>query len=109
MTTTKATPTARKSTPRKATPRTRKSAPKTAAAEPAAAPPLPSKAERAAYGKSVRQQVPLGAHAELVTSDGGSDPVELLESQSTMRVPELVPIRYGRYSGPGRLDDRRSA
>jgi len=96
MTTTKATPTARKSTPRKATPRTRKSAPKTAAAEPAAAPPVPSKAERAAYGKSVRQQVPLASHAELVTSDGGSDPVKLLESQSTTRVPELVPIRYGR-------------
>ena len=96
MTTTKATPTARKSTPRKATPRTRKSAPKTAAAEPAAAPPVPSRAERAAYGKSVRQQVPLASHAELVTSDGGSNPVKLLESQSTTRVPELVPIRYGR-------------
>ena len=26
--------------------------------------------------------MPLGAHAKLVTSDGGSDPVELLESQS---------------------------
>jgi hypothetical protein len=52
MTTTKAAPTTRKSTPRKSTPR--KSAPKTAAAEPAPSPPLPSKAERAAYGKSVR-------------------------------------------------------
>ena len=83
-------------TARKSTPRTRKSAPKTAAAEPAPAPPLPSKAERAAYGKSVRQQVPLGAHAELVTSNGGSDPVALLESQSATRVPELDPIRYGR-------------
>jgi uncharacterized protein (DUF2252 family) len=55
-----------------------------------------SKAERAAYGKSLRQQVPLQANAELVTSDGGADPVELLESQSATRVPELVPIRYGR-------------
>jgi Uncharacterized protein conserved in bacteria (DUF2252) len=65
-------------------------------AETVPAPPLPSKAERAAYGKSVRQQVPLGAHAELVASDGRTDPVELLESQSVTRVPELVPIRYGR-------------
>ena len=30
---------------------------------PAAAPPLSTKAERAEYGKAVRQQVPLQAHA----------------------------------------------
>jgi uncharacterized protein (DUF2252 family) len=63
---------------------------------PAAAPPLSTKAERAEYGKAVRQQVPLQAHAELITSDGGADPVALLESQSVTRVKELVPIRYGR-------------
>ncbi len=63
---------------------------------PAAAPPLSTKSERAEYGKAVRQQVPLQAHAELITSDGGADPVALLESQSVTRVKELVPIRYGR-------------
>jgi hypothetical protein len=46
--------------------------------------------------QAVRQQVPLQAHAELITADGGADPVELLESQSATRVKELVPIRYGR-------------
>jgi len=60
------------------------------------APRSRSKAERATYGKSVRQQMPLQAHAELVTAAEGADPVELLESQSATRVPELVPIRYGR-------------
>jgi Uncharacterized protein conserved in bacteria len=39
--------------------------------------------------------MPLDSHAEFVTT-GRSDPVELLESQAVTRVPELVPIRYGR-------------
>ena len=59
-------------------------------------PPLETREARAAYGKSVRHEVPLGAHAESVPTDGSPDPVELLESQSADRVPELIPIRYGR-------------
>ena len=51
--------------------------------------------ERAAFGKAARQRVPLDSHAEFVTT-GRSDPIELLESQAVTRVPELVPIRYGR-------------
>ena len=51
--------------------------------------------ERAARGKAVRQRVPLSSLAELAAGDRG-DPVELLESQAETRVPELVPIRYGR-------------
>ena len=39
--------------------------------------------------------MPLESHAEFVTT-GRSDPLELLESQAVTRVPELVPIRYGR-------------
>jgi uncharacterized protein (DUF2252 family) len=39
--------------------------------------------------------LPLESHAEFVTT-GRSDPLELLESQAVTRVPELVPIRYGR-------------
>src|SRR5215218_2663006 len=52
--------------------------------------------ERAATGKSMRRQVPLEAHAELDGRGSNSDPVKLLEQQSTDRVPELIPIRYGR-------------
>lgn len=55
-----------------------------------------TRAARAAHGKSVRRQVPLGAHAELLAADSSTDPVELLEQQSANRVPELIPIRYGR-------------
>jgi hypothetical protein len=51
-----------------------------------------TRAARAAYGKSVRQQAPLEAHAELVGTDESADPVELLEQQSANRVPELIPI-----------------
>jgi uncharacterized protein (DUF2252 family) len=40
-------------------------------------------------------RVPLESHAEFVTADR-SDPITLLESQASTRVPELVPIRYGR-------------
>ena len=52
--------------------------------------------ERAATGKSMRRQVPLEAHAELDGRASNSDPVKLLEQQSADRVPELIPIRYGR-------------
>jgi uncharacterized protein (DUF2252 family) len=39
--------------------------------------------------------MPLAAHAEVVRTET-TDPVGLLESQSQARVPELVPVRYGR-------------
>ena len=54
-----------------------------------------ARAERAANGKAARLRTPLSSHAEFVTT-GRSDPVALLESQAVTRVPELVPIRYGR-------------
>jgi uncharacterized protein (DUF2252 family) len=39
--------------------------------------------------------MPLGEHARVPEGDR-ADPVEVLEQQATTRVPELVPIRYGR-------------
>jgi len=53
-------------------------------------------AERAARGRAARQDVPRGAHAEFEPASSRSDPVALLEEQAQTRVPELVPIRYGR-------------
>ena len=58
----------------------------------------PSREERVAKGKAARQQAPLESHAELALPDTRPDPVELLESQGANRVPELVPIRYGRMA-----------
>ena len=55
-----------------------------------------SVAERAANGKAARAAVPRAAHAEVGGGTGRPDPVALLEQQAETRVPELVPIRYGR-------------
>ena len=52
--------------------------------------------ERAARGKAERAEVPRSAHGEWSAPSARRDPVELLEEQAASRVPELVPIRYGR-------------
>jgi uncharacterized protein (DUF2252 family) len=53
-------------------------------------------AERTARGKAARSEVPRSSHAVYEQAAGRPDPVELLERQAATRVPELVPIRYGR-------------
>jgi uncharacterized protein (DUF2252 family) len=50
--------------------------------------------ERAAHGKATRADTPRNSHATVGTVT--RDPVEILEHQAKTRVPELVPIRYGR-------------
>ena len=58
--------------------------------------PHPTPAERAAKGKAARAAAPRSAHGEWAPAHDRRDPVELLEEQAASRVPELVPIRYGR-------------
>jgi uncharacterized protein (DUF2252 family) len=53
-------------------------------------------AERVARGKAARTEVPRAGHALFEPLSTRADPVELLERQAKTRVPELVPIRYGR-------------
>src|SRR4051794_6045773 len=53
-------------------------------------------AERAAAGKAARADAPRSSHADWEPAADRPDPVEVLESQAESRVPELVPIRYGR-------------
>jgi uncharacterized protein (DUF2252 family) len=53
-------------------------------------------AERAARGKAARAEVPRSTHARFEPAATRPDPVELLERQAQSRVPDLVPIRYGR-------------
>jgi uncharacterized protein (DUF2252 family) len=53
-------------------------------------------AERIARGKAARAEVPRSAHAVFEPSASRVDPIALLEEQAVSRVPELVPIRYGR-------------
>ncbi len=51
---------------------------------------------RAAAGKAAREAVPRASHGEWTPPARRKDPVKLLEDQAKSRVPELVPIRYGR-------------
>ena len=53
-------------------------------------------AERRVRGKAARAEVPRESHAEWKPSKDRPDPVALLESQGAQRVPDLVPVRYGR-------------
>ena len=52
--------------------------------------------ERAARGKAARAEVPRSVHGAWEPSPQRPSPVDLLEEQAKTRVPELVPIRYGR-------------
>jgi uncharacterized protein (DUF2252 family) len=70
----------------------------TAAQEPQAKPKVvthSTPAERVARGKAARAEVPRSSQAD-IEFPTRRDPIALLEEQATTRVPELVPIRYGR-------------
>ena len=47
-------------------------------------------------GREQRGHVPLVSHAQWEPPPDRPDPVAILEEQARTRVPELVPIRYGR-------------
>jgi uncharacterized protein (DUF2252 family) len=55
-----------------------------------------SESESTAKGKEARAKVPRDSHEDFAPASDRPDPVSLLEEQATSRVPELVPIRYGR-------------
>jgi len=58
----------------------------------------PSRDERVQRGKAARTVLPLDGLADTGPTDGRPDPLDLLEQQATIRVPELIPLRYGRMS-----------
>jgi uncharacterized protein (DUF2252 family) len=53
-------------------------------------------AGRASRGKAARVAVPRERIADFEPAADRADPIDLLEEQAATRVPELVPIRYGR-------------
>ncbi len=57
-----------------------------------------SRAERVAAGRALRSEVPRSSHAELPPARADRDPLELLKSDDSTRVPELLPIRYARMA-----------
>jgi hypothetical protein len=56
----------------------------------------PTAKERAARGKAARRAVPRASHADWSPAPDRRDPIEILQEQAATRLPELVPIRYGR-------------
>jgi hypothetical protein len=52
--------------------------------------------ERAKRGKAARSAVPRESHAMYDPPADRADPVSLLEHQATTRLPDLVPVWYGR-------------
>jgi uncharacterized protein (DUF2252 family) len=61
-----------------------------------AAPARLTPAERAARGKAARAVAPRVSHAVFDPPPHRPDPLALLEEQGKSRVPELVPLRWGR-------------
>src|SRR5215472_686121 len=55
-----------------------------------------SRKERYAAGKALRQRVAREQHGEWTIGRNRRDPVELVIQSSKGRIPELIPIRYGR-------------
>ena len=53
-------------------------------------------AERTELGKKARAEVPRSSQGAFEPTAKRPDPIDLLEAQARTRVPELVPIRYGR-------------
>ncbi|MBB6098302.1 uncharacterized protein (DUF2252 family) [Deinobacterium chartae] len=58
--------------------------------------PHPTRQERRNAGKALRLVVPRAAHAQWSAPADRPDPVELLRRTSRGRLPDFVPIRYGR-------------
>ena len=52
--------------------------------------------ERMTAGKALRERVPRASHAKWVCPADRPDPIELLKDTDRGRLPELLPIRYGR-------------
>lgn len=52
--------------------------------------------ERVAKGRAARNETPRNSHGRWHPAVDRPDPIALLEGQGLSRVPELVPVRYGR-------------
>lgn len=77
----------------KETPKKKASNGKSAKAQ---APEFRSRDECVTAGKALRETLPREHHPEWKPSPKRRDPIEVLEDSNRDRLPELVPIRYGR-------------
>ncbi|MDN5915810.1 MAG: DUF2252 domain-containing protein [Pseudonocardia sp.] len=60
--------------------------------------PAPGRTGQISRGKAARAQVPRSSNADFRPGPDRPDPVALLEQQGQARVPELLPLRYGRMA-----------
>lgn len=56
----------------------------------------PSAADLIAHGKTLRERIPRNSHASWKKPADRPDPLEILHASDTGRLPQLLPIRYGR-------------
>jgi uncharacterized protein (DUF2252 family) len=56
-----------------------------------------SHSERRTAGRALRERVPRESHADWDLG-ARNDPIDVLEAQAATRLPELVPLRYGRMA-----------
>ncbi len=63
---------------------------------PSTARPILTADERVALGLAARKRSPREGNGAWAPASDRPDPVELLQSQAASRLPDLVPIRYGR-------------
>ncbi|GHA86718.1 DUF2252 domain-containing protein [Streptomyces termitum] len=54
--------------------------------------------ERAGRGRAARKRAPRSSHGRWIPSAQRPDPLAVLERQSADRLPDLVPVRYGRMA-----------
>jgi uncharacterized protein (DUF2252 family) len=60
--------------------------------------PLRTTAERLVAGRALRDKAPRTSHAHWERSGRRLDPLEILKDANQHRLPELLPIRYGRMA-----------
>ena len=66
----------------------------------ASKPQFRPRAERIEIGKSLRDKLPRATHATWEPPANHRDPIDVLEESNQNRLPELIPIRYGRMQPP---------
>ncbi|MET9936115.1 MULTISPECIES: DUF2252 domain-containing protein [unclassified Streptomyces] len=59
---------------------------------------MTTSSERAARGREARKRVPRSSHGRWIPSSQRPDPLGVLERQAQDRLPDLVPLRYGRMA-----------
>ena len=60
------------------------------------APELKTAEQRRAEGRALRRQVPRASHGTWEPAPDRADPIATLEASNRNRLPDLVPVRYGR-------------